>query len=154
MDKILLQRVEAALELTNSLGEGLAADDLGRRIDQVPSNSIGSQFWCVVGARESYRRGMLAGEWQGFSCSLAREQTRQPASMQAALAQTRDDILKTAAAMEWGGQAAQLLFDLWEHEVMHQGQLVRYFYANAIAFPAAFASRYALAQPAPVDPGA
>jgi hypothetical protein len=38
-----------------------------------------------------------------------------------------------------------LVFDLLEHEVQHHGQFVRYFYANGLAFPDRFASRYALA---------
>ena len=37
-----------------------------------------------------------------------------------------------------------ILFDLEQHEVQHHGQLIRYFYANDLAFPAGFAQRYNL----------
>lgn len=147
MEGSVLKRVDAALALTNGLAEGLTAADLDRRIDDVPSNSLGSQFWCVVGARESYHRGILAGSWQGFHCSLTRTQTKRPEDIGAALQRSKETIKDMIAARTFTEAGAQLLYDLWEHEILHQGQLIRYFYANGLAFPAAFAKRYALAQP-------
>jgi hypothetical protein len=148
MDELVVQRVDAAMALTNGLADGLAAADLDRRLIGLPSNSIGSQFWCVVGARESYARGIETGGWRGFSCSLTRAQTKQPGAITAALAQSKTRVLDAIAAPADAPPVVELIYDLWEHESQHQGQLIRYFYANGLAFPDAFASRYALEQPA------
>ncbi|MNC98790.1 hypothetical protein D3C83_168600 [compost metagenome] len=66
--------------------------------------------------------------------------------MQAALAASRDQVLGGIAALATPiGEAREaILFDLMEHEAQHHGQLIRYFYANDIPFPATFAARYAL----------
>ena len=52
-------------ELALGLPEAAFSKDLGAR-----SNTIGSQFWCVIGARESYGAAIESGVWRGFSCSL------------------------------------------------------------------------------------
>lgn len=147
MEETLIARLDAVLLLTKKLSENVDESALYRCIDGVPSNSIGSQFWCLVGARESYARAIAAGGWQGFSCSLSREQTKEPSSIQSALDVTRGRILDAIANTKMLASRSHLVFDVWEHEVLHQGQLVRYFYANGIRFPEEFASRYALDQP-------
>ncbi|HEY8171290.1 MAG TPA: hypothetical protein VIH24_09380, partial [Candidatus Limnocylindria bacterium] len=43
---------------------------LSSRLGALPSNTVGAQLWCVVGARESYARAIVAGTWAGFSCWL------------------------------------------------------------------------------------
>ncbi|MGR9463067.1 hypothetical protein [Rhizobium leguminosarum] len=147
MDKILLGRLRDALLLTKELSESVDEHQLHRCINGVASNSIGSQFWCIVGARESYARGIVAGTWQGFACSLSREQTRQASSVRSALDVTQHKVLDAIERTEMSEGRWQLVLDLWEHEIQHQGQLIRYFYANGILFPEPFASRYALSQP-------
>ncbi|MBX3048923.1 MAG: hypothetical protein KIT46_01320 [Anaerolineales bacterium] len=140
----LRTRLVQAAELTNSLAAQLSAEQLQSYNGEAPSNSIGGQFWCVVGARESYARAFTAGEWQGFSCSLQDIQT--PGSVQAALADSQTALLNALAVTEqpWDEARLKILYDLLEHEAQHHGQLIRYFYANSIPFPADFAHRYAL----------
>lgn len=143
--EILKARLERSLALTNALAEGLTAEALKSHNGEAPSNSIGAQFWCLVGARESYARAFEAGAWKGFSCSLADPEA--PAAVLGALAASRDLVLGKVAAAGEGplSEARQnTLVDLIEHEAQHHGQLIRYFYANALPFPPAFASRYAL----------
>jgi spore coat protein CotF len=48
------------------------------------------------------------------------------------------------AAVEIDAARQAILLDLIEHEAQHHGQLIRYFYANGMTFPEAFAKRYAL----------
>ncbi len=146
MNAILINRLDRAFQLTFGLSQMMSASTLESRIKDVPSNSMGSQFWCIVGARQSYTRGIAAGGWQGFSCSLTPTQSKDPASIQASLRQTHDDAIAAVTNQELSDAQWQLVMDLWEHEVQHQGQLIRYFYASAIAFPTDFANRYNLAQ--------
>ncbi|MGL5010629.1 MAG: hypothetical protein ACRC6I_12165, partial [Paracoccaceae bacterium] len=68
--RMLLSRVGTAMDLTNALAHDLTAEALACRNGAARSNTIGNQFWCIVGARESYGRAFDAGAWQGFSCSL------------------------------------------------------------------------------------
>ncbi|MGL4239244.1 hypothetical protein [Tabrizicola sp.] len=141
---VFLTRVTTAVDLTNALADGLSRDALGRRNGTAPSNTIGGQFWCIVGARESYARAFDHGEWQGFSCSLT--DTGSPEAVQAALAASRDQITDRIriASQALDDAREAVLIDLLEHEVQHHGQLIRYFYANGLPFPPDFARRYAL----------
>lgn len=141
---VLQARLEKATGLTNVLAAQLSGAQLKSHNGQAPSNTIGGQFWCVVGARESYTRAFAAGQWQGFSCSL--EDIETPGNVQAALAESQAALLAvlTAAELAWDEARQHILYDLLEHEAQHQGQLIRYFYANSIPFPADFARRYAL----------
>ena len=142
----VLDRLDNALTLTDLLAASLADDALSLHNADAPSNTIGAQFWCIVGARESYARGIVAWQWQGFSCSLSGANAHRSALLHAALDAARASVTE-AVATPLSSDQTQLVFDLLEHEVQHHGQLIRYFYANALPFPDAFAKRYALQQP-------
>jgi hypothetical protein len=140
---LLQERLAKTLALTDALAEGLTVEALKSRNGKARSNTIGGQFWCLVGARESYARAFEAGTWQGFACSLS--DTEAPEKVQAALAASSVLVLEQVAAAGLIDAPRQnLLIDLIEHEAQHHGQLIRYFYANDLAFPPAFAARYAL----------
>jgi hypothetical protein len=141
---VLTDRLARAVELTDLLAADLDDGALVLHNGAAPSNTVGLQFWCVVGARESYGRAIERGEWAGFECSL-----RDPGvaeSVRDALASAGSRVRALCASLERPLDPAResLVFDLLEHEVQHHGQLVRYFYANGLAFPERFADRYAL----------
>ncbi len=142
--ELLAARLSKALELTNSLAAQLSSENLQAHNGASPSNTIGAQFWCVVGARESYARAFEAGAWQGFSCSL--KDVAAPEAVRGALAASKDTVLTAASAAEqpWSEARQHILFDLLEHEAQHQGQLIRYFYANGLDFGPDLAKRFAL----------
>ena len=137
----LLGRLERLVDHTDGLARAVPPDAFDRRLSD-RSNTIGAQFWCVVGARESYLRAIEAGSWQGFGSSLkkvtdAEEVNSKLRSSGAALQTLRDRD-------DWSDARQDLLIDLLEHEALHQGQLIRYFYGLGISFPEAFARRWAL----------
>ena len=143
---VLKKRLVDAIDLTNSLAANLSGDSLKRHNGALPSNTIGGQFWCVVGARESYARAFKAGKWQGFSCSLKDIET--PQAVQTALAESRKAVFELFdIAAELTEAREVILITLLEHEAQHHGQLIRYFYANKIDFSTAFAKRYSLEMP-------
>ncbi len=138
-----LRRLVAAFELTDELAASLEAPGLNARNGAARSNTIGSQLWCVVGARESYARAIESGTWVGFSCSL--EEPHSPDAVRASLAGAQRVLLEAVEGPEQLTEAQEsFLLDLLEHEVQHHGQLIRYFYANDLPFPTAFGRRYAL----------
>lgn len=138
----LQARLGQAMALTEALAAGLSAEALAKHNGAARSNTIGAQFWCVCGGRESYARAYKAGAWQGFACTLA--DAGEPAAVNAALAAGRAKVMSALAAAAPDAAREAILFDLLEHEAQHQGQLIRYFYANDLPFPPAFAARYAL----------
>ena len=142
----LVHRLQRALDLTDSLAAALGDESLALHNGDAPSNTIGSQFWCLIGARESYARGITEGEWKGFACSLSGEDAHRAGPVCTALGAAHAKVIESVER-ELDPARSALVFDLLEHEVQHHGQLIRYFYANGITFPEAFARRYALQQP-------
>ncbi len=147
MDSILINRLSKSLTLTGQLAEVLNEAQLACRLGNLKSNCIGSQFWCIVGARESYRKAFEFSGWQGFSCSLTNGETRDLIAIHSALERSRTGLMDSLSRHEMNDQRVSILIDLLEHEAQHHGQLIRYFYANQIHFPKDFARCYALSQP-------
>ena len=139
----LITELESLADSYGELAEGLPADafaaDLGEH-----SNRIGQQFWCVVGARESYGEAIKAERWQGFGCSLTDEQTRDQATVVQALRSSATDMKQLIADTEWTHYRDRVLVGLIEHEAQHQGQLIRYVYGLGYTFPESWKQRWAL----------
>ena len=118
---------------------------LAKDLVGLPSNTIGQQLWCVVGARESYARAIAAGGWQGFECALPSAQIADPAAAAVHLRRAAGEAESAiAATTDWTPDRTRLLMSLLEHEVQHHGQLIRYLYANRLPIPASWKERYAL----------
>ena len=134
------------MTLYGDLVRELPAEVLAMKLPALPSNTIGSQLWCVVGARESYVKAIRAGKWQGFSCRVTRGESKDKARIGAAL----DETAALAAqcldddSVEWTPERNRLLLTLLEHECQHHGQLIRYLYGNRLSVPTSWKERYAL----------
>lgn len=139
MDGWLQGKLTGAMRLTDDLASHLPAESLRLDLPGLPSNTIGGQFWCLVGARESYARAIREGVWRGFTCSLADPESK-PAVL-AALAAARETIEGIPVA-DPSPARAEHAFALLEHEVQHHGQLIRFVYGNRLSFPASWKTRY------------
>ena len=134
---------ERTLGLYREFAEALPEAALDQRLPGIPSNKIGLQLWCVVGARESYSRGIVAGAWDGFTCSLI--EPKRSVAVREALDRSAQVVREAlVGAEEWSANQSQLALDLLEHEAMHQGQLIRYLYGLELPIPADWKARYAL----------
>jgi len=51
---IMMKRLAQSFHLWEDLASSLDGTHLGSKLGDLPSNAIGHQLWCVVGARESY----------------------------------------------------------------------------------------------------
>lgn len=139
MNQKLKAHLNEAFKLTDDLITHLDESSLGLDLPQLPSNRIAEQVWCMVGARESYLKGIAAGGWQGFSCTLATPRDKE--SVLAALEMTYNQLND----MEFTGLAEDqldLAFALLEHEIQHHGQLIRFVYGNKLTFPDSWHKRY------------
>lgn len=141
---IIEERLDRSFGLYRDLVLSLDAGALAAKLPGLPSNTVGEQLWCVVGARESYARGIAAGEWSGFACSLGN--TADLDQVRAALDRSESAVRDALQGAESLTEAQQrLVIDLLEHEAAHQGQLIRYLYGLRLSIPESWKERYALA---------
>lgn len=146
---MLLNQFKQRLQLSNELYldfiNHVPESYLGSRLANLPSNEIGQQLWCVIGARESYVKAIIAGNWQGFECSLSSTKTKDVLSIKEAFLNSYSKINSCLeSSIDISEVRLNYLFSLLEHEVQHQGQLVRYLYGLKIGVPDSWKKRYNL----------
>ena len=111
----------------SDLAKELDTDLLGKKIGVPKHKSLAENLWCVVGARESYAQAIQQGSWAGFSCSMTAFGAEDfQAKLQTSSAAVEAAIQNTS---EWTAERNQLLATLAEHEVLHEGQIIRHMYA-------------------------
>jgi hypothetical protein len=144
---MIKNQLSKRLELSNQLYIDLVAHIpeslLESKLANLPSNTIGQQLWCVVGARNSYLNAAKAGAWKGFSCPLAFDKTGNSQAVKGALVSTGEDVLKfISGSGDFNEVTVKFLFDLLEHEAQHHGQLARYLYGLKVGVPQSWKDRY------------
>lgn len=145
LPEVLKSSFRRSVSLYEDLISGIPESALSEKIPGVRSNTIGQQLWCVVGARESYRRAIAAGEWKGFSCSVTNEQCRSKSDLASSLALSGAKLLEAVSAEgSLTDVQHRLILDALEHEAAHQGQLIRFLYALDLPIPESWKTRYAL----------
>ena len=136
VNNVLRRRLARANTLYLDFVDTVSADQLGSRLRDLPSDTVGHQLWCVLGARESYPKAARAGEWQGFTSPVTHEQTTDAAVLRAALEQTAADVDDWVAALAADDEASfAYALALLEHETQHHGQLIRFLYGLGIDRP-------------------
>lgn len=143
---ILRERFLESFELYDELVSEVPEASLAMKLPGIPSNTLGAQLWCVVGARESFALAIRSGSWSGFACSLTADETREREAVTAALARSAEQVLVAIddVAPDDDGRL-RFVLRLLEHEAAHQGQLIRYLYGLQLRIPARWQERYALA---------
>ncbi|MFB7890827.1 hypothetical protein ACFC1I_01325 [Microbacterium sp. NPDC056044] len=145
MNELLRRRLSRSNTLYLDFVDAVSADQLGSHLADLPSDTVGHQLWCVLGARESYPRAARAGQWQGFTSPVTAHQTTDAAALRAAFAQTSSDVDDWIAGLDAGDEASfTYALALLEHETQHHGQLIRYLYGLGIDRPESWQRQYAL----------
>jgi len=146
---MISQKLNSRLERTNflflDLLDFIPSKYLSSKLSNLPSNTIGQQLWCVIGARSSYLKAIKAGEWKGFDCCLEWDSTSDEDKVREALSSTFTELssyLSHVTNLEDNGLS--YLIDLLEHEVQHHGQLIRYLYGLKLGVPKSWQERYNL----------
>ncbi len=144
LTSIIQDSFDRSFALYRDLVVSLDDDTLSSKLADLPSNTVGLQLWCVVGARESFTRAIQANHWSGFSCSL--DSTTEKAPVADALHRTAEGVSGILQTIDsFTDVQNRLIIDLLEHEAAHQGQLIRYLYGLRLTIPASWRSRYSLA---------
>lgn len=145
MNDLLRRRFERSNTLYLDFLDTVPESRLGSRLADLPSDTIGHQLWCVLGARESYPRAAQAGQWQGFTSPVTAEQTTDAAALRSAFVQTAADLDAWIAGLAADDEESlRYVLALLEHETQHQGQLIRYLYGLGIDRPHTWQQQYAL----------
>ena len=133
MRETIIQSLETRIQSYADLIATIDPADLGTKLDVPKDKSIAEHLWCIVGARESYARALASGGWQGFSCSLS---TYDRESFERALASSGETLLVAIRGVSaWSSQQDELLLAVSEHEVMHEGQIIRHMYGLGRELP-------------------
>lgn len=115
----LTRRFEFYADLAKETGD----NTVNAELDVPRSRSLGLHLWCIVGTRESYAKAIAAGEMRGWESSVKKleqdEFVRKLASSSAALLEA------IRAVSDWTPERDKLLAEVAEHEVMHEGQIIR-----------------------------
>ncbi|MFB7885607.1 DinB family protein [Microbacterium sp. NPDC056057] len=145
MNELLRRRFSRANTLYLDFVDAVSAEQLGSHLADLPSDTVGHQLWCVLGARESYPRAAKAGEWQGFTSPVTADETTDAAALRAALVQTSSDVGDWITGLDAEDEASlTYALALLEHETQHHGQLIRYLYGLGIDRPESWQRQYAL----------
>lgn len=139
MNAWLQEKLIGALRLTDELVSHLSEESLRLDLPGLPSNAIGGQLWCMIGARESFTRAIREGGWKGFACSLKEPSSR--AEILQKLGTTRDALARIPFEGMTPAQT-EAAYKILEHETMHHGQLIRYIYGNRLTFPDSWKKHY------------
>jgi len=141
--QIIRANFNRSFGLYSDLIESIDEATLNSRLPHLPSNTLGLQLWCVVGARESFSEAILANQWSGFSCSL--DTTSAKAPVAEALHRSAEVVSNVLQNIESYSEVQnRLIIDLLEHEAAHHGQLIRYLYALKLAIPESWKLKYGL----------
>ena len=128
--------------LINELSQIMPLGSFSSKLGNLPSNTIGEQFWCIVGARESYLKALENDKWMGFECSLDWELCCDKSAVKKALKDSGNNIKNFLDCNS--DLNLELLINLLEHEVRHQGQLIRYVYGLKLNFPNSWKENFSL----------
>ncbi|MGH2395763.1 MAG: hypothetical protein ACRDFW_02005 [bacterium] len=144
LEPILQAHLDESFAMYDELIASLTSDDLRQKLP-VPSNVIGAQLWCVVGARESWARAIEKGAWSGFSCSITSpaEMVRTEVMGQA-LVSSAAAVREASRTVPNDEKRTDLKLHLLVHESQHQGQILRYLLGLRIEVPPSWKARFAL----------
>ena len=111
-------------------------DALQKKLDVEKHKSLAEHLWCIVGARESYAKALTAGQWEGFGCSMT---SFSQADFGDTLSKSAHEVLTAIRSIEdWTDEREELLATLAEHEVMHEGQIIRHIYGAGAEVPSSW----------------
>ncbi|MEM8766094.1 MAG: hypothetical protein AAGE43_01520 [Pseudomonadota bacterium] len=136
MRQVIVEKLVDRFAAYSELAATVDDDLLSQKIDVPKHKSLAEHLWCVVGARESYARAIEAGAWAGFSCSMEAFSASDFAEKLEESGAAVEQAIRSVS--DWSDERSALLATLAEHEVMHEGQIIRHMYALEKELPASW----------------
>lgn len=136
MRATIINNIKNRVQSYSDLISEIEPSDLNEKLDVPKSKSLAEHLWCIVGSRESYAKALIAGQWQGFSCSMSKYDHH---DFELALTSSGETLIAAIESIsEWSSERDQLLAAIAEHEVMHEGQIIRHMYGLRRTLPDSF----------------
>jgi hypothetical protein len=148
---LLLRQWQGLRRLTFDYLDMLDPAHLDRKLPFPTSKSLGYQFWCMLGAQESYTKKLEHGTWQGFSSSLDQFDMVTPAVIKQQMEKADAALAHLLATLSsdhklLNGQFAhEAVFQIIKHESHHHGQLINFMFYLQLPIPASWHDEWALA---------
>ncbi|MCR9260418.1 MAG: hypothetical protein NXH95_11890 [Pseudomonadaceae bacterium] len=133
MRKRIIENLQTRFIAYDDLISNTSEDVLVAAINVPKHKTLAEHLWCVVGARESYAKALAVGQWQGFACSMSAFSQNDFRKSLAESSQLVSDAVE--AVGDWTAERDNLLATLAEHEVMHEGQIIRHMYGLGVDLP-------------------
>ena len=115
----LAKRIDFYADLIEQADDGTLTAELA----VARNRPLGAHLWCIVGTRESYAKAITAGEMSGWSSSVTKYEQGEFRDKLAASGRDLLDAIRGVS--DWTPARDKLLAEVAEHEVMHEGQIIR-----------------------------
>lgn len=149
-NELLLPEWQAIRQLTYNYLDTLDTENLTLKLPFPESQSIGYQFWCMIGAHESYMEQLKHGEWQGFSCSLKTLKDVAPGTIKGHM-QDGDKAFETllqtvdlGQPLKDGRLGYSVVMQMIKHEMHHHGQLINLMFCHHLPIPPSWEAEWSL----------
>jgi uncharacterized damage-inducible protein DinB len=148
--KILLKQWHDLRRLTYDYLNVLEVGHLERTLPFAASQSLGYQFWCMVGAQESYLKKLELGAWQGFASSLDRFDVVTPALIKQQMLAADDTLTRLLGRftleeqLHNGQYRYEVVMQMIKHESHHHGQLINFMFYLRLPIPPSWHDEWAL----------
>ncbi|MFN8492399.1 MAG: hypothetical protein U0350_32660 [Caldilineaceae bacterium] len=150
LSTILMAQWREIRKLTYDYLDMLSPAQLALRLPFAESQPIEYQFWCMVGAHESYLRKLEHGAWQGFASSLDQFEQVTPTLIKQQMQQADAKMERLLGQMDLSapqqnGEAAHaVVFRMIKHEMHHHGQLINLLFCHHLPIPLSWQQVWAL----------
>jgi hypothetical protein len=147
---VLLAQWQDLRRLTYDYLDTLDTAHLSLKLPFPTSQSLGYQFWCMVGAQESYTKKLEHGTWQGFSSSLDQFEVVTPAIVTQQMKKADEALAQLLTTISPdhqlpnGQYAHEIVFRIIKHESHHHGQLINFMYCFHLPIPPSWQDEWAL----------
>lgn len=148
--EIMLTEWQQIRQLTYDYLDGLDPHHLDLRLPFATSQTLGYQFWCMVGAHESYLKTLEHGAWQGFASSLDQLAEVTPATIKQQMQQTDARLTQLLQTLDLNAPLANgqpgygVVFQMIKHEMHHHGQLINFLFCHRLPIPPSWQDEWAL----------
>ena len=123
MREVVVENLRQRLGFYADLAAQVDDETIAAELGVAKHRSLGMHLWCVVGTRESFAKAIAAGEMRGWACSVGNFSQGEFVAKLAESAQTL--LASIDRVTEWTLERDRLLAEVAEHEVMHEGQIIR-----------------------------
>lgn len=150
LSDILSNQWRELRQLTYDYIDMLEPEQLSLTLPFPESTPIVQQFWCMLGAQESYTKVLIHGTWQGFNSSLRQLDTATPSEVKAKMVAADQVLLDQIATMdlaeslENGKYGYEIVQRIIAHEGLHHGQLINLMFCHHLPIPQSWQDEWAL----------